>query len=142
MVSQEKLKLMIDLARYEKEEGHHNTIVNSYFKIDYLSKGLLGSLFAYTLCYAVFFVLAVFYQFEEFANNPNIMEVVVQYKPYIRYYLYGLAVYELITLIVANSKYNYAKRSQKVETAKLKRLEKRYQIEDRSRQLAKEVRHE
>ena len=71
MISQEKLKLMIDLAKYEKSEGRHNEIVNSYFKIDYLSKGLLGSFFAYSLCYFVFFVLVVLYNFEELVSNPN-----------------------------------------------------------------------
>ena len=57
MISQEKLKLMIDLAKYEKNEGHHNEIVNSYFKVDYLSKGLLGSFFAFGLLYFVFLFL-------------------------------------------------------------------------------------
>lgn len=138
MISQEKLKLMIDLAKYEKNEGHHNEIVNSYFKVDYLSKGLLGSFFAYSLCYFVFFVLVVLYNFEELVSNPNIMDVVARFKPYLRYYVYGLVIYEFITAVVVNIKYNYAKRSQKIETAKLKRLEKRYEIEDKTKQLARE----
>ena len=139
MVSREKVKIMFDLAVYEKEEGHHNNRINSYFKMDYLSKGLLGSFFAYTLCYFLFFVIVVMCNFDEVITNPNITEIVAPFKPYLYYYIFGLIIYELITIIVANKKYNLAKRSRKLETSKLRRLEKIYEIEEKSRQLAGEV---
>ena len=49
----------------------------------------------------------------------------------------------LITFLVYRKRYEYARRGMKVYVAKLKRLEKRYEFQGRSKELTKEgVRHD
>ena len=68
---------------------------------------------------------------------PNLMYYIVML------YGAGLAVYLLITFLVYRKRYEYARRGMKVYVAKLKRLEKRYEFQSRSKELTKEgVRHD
>lgn len=135
MLNKGKIKLMSELALYEEKEGRQNDITNSYFKIDFISKHMLGSFFSYTLCFLIAFVISILYHSDDIFAEVDIMNVVTMFKPYLFYYLIGLAIFELITAIVSNSRYNYAKGAQRVENAKLKRLQKRYELGDKSMRL-------
>ena len=53
---------------------------------------------------------------------------------YVGAYLVGLAVYLLIAGVVYWRRYEYARRGMKVYTAKLKRLEKRYEQQGKTGQ--------
>ncbi len=48
MLSEEKIKIMTNLAMFEKKEGNRIFPVNRYFKSDYISSKLLRSFFSYT----------------------------------------------------------------------------------------------
>ena len=56
------------------------------------------------------------------------------------WYLAGLTVYLTVLFIVRFKRYNYAARGMKVYMARLKRLEKRYEFQNRTKELGKEVR--
>ena len=45
MLSEEKIKIMTNLAMFEKNEGNRIFPVNRYFKSDYISSKLLRSFF-------------------------------------------------------------------------------------------------
>lgn len=53
-------------------------------------------------------------------------------------YVAGLVLYLIITWIVSSKRYEYARRGMRVYIAKLKRLEKRYDVQNRTRELTKE----
>ena len=53
-------------------------------------------------------------------------------------YVTGLILYLIITWFVSSRRYEYARRSMRVYIAKLKRLEKRYDVQNRTRELTKE----
>lgn len=124
MVNPEKVKIMTDLARYEKKSGKKNFIINSYFISDYVSRYMLGSFVAYTVCYVLVFVLAVFYRFDEITNEPDVMNILKMFEPYLVYYLIGLAIYEAIVIIVYAIRYRRGQRELKVYSARLKKLQK------------------
>lgn len=123
-VNKEKLTLMIGLARQEQETGKKNYIINSYFKSDYVGRYMLGSFFAYTVCYLIFFVGYFLYKFDVISNEPDILKIVMMFKPHIYYYLAGLIIYEVIVIVVYAYRYNKGKKEIRLNTARLKRLQK------------------
>ena len=129
MVDKEKLKLMIDLARYEEKNGKKNYIINSYFQFDYVERHMLGGFVAYTLCFILVFILIFFYRFDEASNQTNILVILEMFKPYLTYYVLGLLVYELIIIIVYTLRYSMGKREVRTQSNKLKKLKKKYYSE-------------
>lgn len=129
MVDKEKLKLMIDLARYEEKNGKKNYIINSYFQFDYVERHMLGGFVAYTLCFILVFILIFFYRFDEVSNQTNILVILEMFKPYLTYYVIGLLVYELIIIIVYTLRYSMGKREVRTQSNKLKKLKKKYYSE-------------
>ena len=132
MVNLEKIKLMSDLTLYENREGRQNSVTNSYFKSDFISRHMLGSFFSYTICYFFFMVLVLLYKLEEILDSNDLLETFKSFKPYIIYYVAGLAIYELITIIVYARRYNHAQRALRMENAKLRRIEKRYELDEKN----------
>ena len=129
MVDKEKLKLMIDLAEYEEKHGKKNYIINSYFQFDYVERHMMGGFVAYTLCFLLVFALIVFYKFDEISNQTNILVILDMFKPYLTYYAIGLLVYELIIIIVYSLRYSHGKREVRIQSNKLKKLNKKYYAE-------------
>ena len=131
MLNEDKLKLMTSIAMFEKREGKAIFPANRYFKNDYISSRMLRSFFSYSFCYLLCLLIWVLYSMERILNTINLEEAA------------GLAVYLLITFLVYRKRYEYARRGMKVYVAKLKRLEKRYEFQSRSKELTKEgVRHD
>ena len=131
MLNEDKLKLMTSIAMFEKREGKAIFPANRYFKNDYISSRMLRSFFSYSFCYLLCLLIWVLYSMERILNTINLEEAA------------GLAVYLLITFLVYRMRYEYARRGMKVYVAKLKRLEKRYEFQSRSKELTKEgVRHD
>ena len=124
MVNEEKVRLMTELARYEKKSGKKNFIINSYFMSDYVSRYMLGSFAAYTICYVFVFVLAVLYRFNDITNEPDIKNIVQMFRPYMVYYIIGLVVYEAIVVLVYAIRFRNGQREIRLNTARLKRLQK------------------
>lgn len=56
----------------------------------------------------------------------------------VSWYAAGLVLYLVITWLVYRRRYEYSKRGMKVYVAKLKRLEKRYEFQNRAKELSKE----
>ena len=118
MLSEEKIKIMTNLAMFEKKEGNRIFPVNRYFKSDYISSKLLRSFFSYTLSFLLGLVLWVLCDIEKWLNVMWIESLIE---------LAGLVVYLIISLCIYARRYDYASRGMKVYMAKLKRLDKRYE---------------
>ena len=50
MLNEEKIRLMADLAVFEKKNGGRMQAVTSYFKSDYISRNMIRGFISYTLC--------------------------------------------------------------------------------------------
>jgi len=124
MISKEKIRIMTDLARYDRDSGKKNYIINSYFMPDYVGRYAVGSFISFTFCFLLVMVISVVYRFDEIMSEPDITKIIKLFQPYIIYYIAGLVVYEIIVIIVYAYRYSKGKRQIKVHTAKLKRLNK------------------
>ena len=127
MLSEEKIKIMTNLAMFEKKEGNRIFPVNRYFKSDYISSKLLRSFFSYTLSFLLGIVLWVLCDIEKWLNVMWIESLIELGMKVGVIYLAGLVVYLIISLCIYARRYDYASRGMKVDMAKLKRLDKRYE---------------
>ena len=127
MLSEEKIKIMTNLAMFEKKEGNRIFPVNRYFKSDYISSKLLRSFFSYTLSFLLGIVLWVLCDIEKWLNVMWIESLIELGMKVGAIYLAGLVVYLIISLCIYARRYDYASRGMKVYMAKLERLDKRYE---------------
>ena len=138
MLNEDKIKLMTGIALFEKREGKHIFPANRYFRSDYISGRILRSFFAYTVCFILCALMWVLYSMERLLNVMELDEVVGAAKAGAVLYVAGLVLYLIITWIVSSKRYEYARRGMRVYIAKLKRLEKRYDVQNRTIELTKE----
>lgn len=138
MLNEDKIKLMTGIALFEKREGKKIFPVNRYFRGDYVSYHMFRSFFAYTFCGLLGGLLWGLYNIERLLGTVVIEELIVIAGKLGILYVAGLVIYELITFFVYRRRYEYARRGLKVYVAKLKRLEKRYEFQSKSKELAKE----
>ena len=132
MLNEEKIKLMTSIALFEKREGRRIFPVNRFFRSDYIGRYLLRSFLGYTLCWGLGTALAAVCKAESFLSAFDFSEIQGLVGWYGTGYGVGLGGYLLITLVVYWRRYEYASRGMKVYTAKLKRLEKRYEVQGRT----------
>lgn len=138
MLNEDKIKLMTGIAMFEKREGKRIFPVNRYFRSDYISRHMFRSFFSYTICYLLCAMIWVLYHMEQLLNTLDIGELVGAGKYAVFLYGSGLFLYLLITWLIYRKRYEYSKRGMKVYVAKLKRLEKRYEFQNRARELSRE----
>ena len=138
MLNEDKIKLMTGIAMFEKREGKRIVPVNRYFRGDYISRHVLRSFFFYTISYLLCCLIWVLYNVEYLLNDIGLEDVVLTGKKAAGLYVIGLALYLFITVLVYRKRYEYSRRGMKVYTAKLKRLEKRYEFQSRAKELTKE----
>lgn len=140
MLNEDKIKLMANISMFENHQRKYISLVTRYFKSDYISRNLLRAFFGYTLCWALGFLLVILYRAEDIFASMDFVALQEQAVRYGKYYVAGLVCYLLIALIVSVRRYNHGLKEQKIYIAKLKRLEKRYEFQNRTKELGKEVR--
>lgn len=140
VLNEDKIKLMANISMFEKHEGKHISLVNRYFKSDYISRNLLKAFFGYTFCWALGFLLVILYKAEDIFASMDFVALQDQATRYATIYGVGLACYLLIALIVSIRRYHYGLKEQKMYIARLRRLEKRYEFQNRTKELGREVR--
>ena len=130
---EEKIRDMIELARYEQEEGKKNYIINSYFGFDYVEKHMLGSFVAYTVCFIMVFIIVILCRFNDITGQTNFLKILEMFRPFIGYYVAGLLVYELIVMIVYIIRYSRGKRNIKYHSSELRRFGRKFYSEKSKR---------
>ncbi len=139
MLNEEKVKLMTSIAILEKEEADNLALVKRYYRTDYIGKSLLRAFLGYTFCWIVGLALAVYCRLEDILSVVTLEDIVSPLADCGAWYLLGLALYLVIAYIAAYRRYRYAARGMKVYLARLKRLQKRYDFQDKAREQGKEV---
>ena len=134
VINEDRLKLMISIGMFEKKEGKKIFPVYRFFRSDYIGKHILRAFLGFTFCWLLGTVLMVLYKAEDILSSLNFNAIEGLGKLYMGGYLAGLAVYLLITYWVYWKRYEYASRGMKVYVAKLKRLEKRYEMQGKTGQ--------
>ena len=138
MLNEDKIRLMNETARFAKKEEKMMKPAQRYFRGDYLAKHLLQSFFAFTISFAMLFAVWSLYSLERLLNTVDVMEAVRYTEKAGGGYFAGLLVFEAVTVIVYTRKYAASERLREEHLMKLNRLKKRYEIQDKIRELAKE----
>ena len=138
MLNEDKIRLMNETASIEKKEEKMMKPAQRYFRGDYLAKHLLQSFFAFTISFAMLFAVWSLYSLERLLNTVDVMEAVRYTEKAVGVYFAGLLVFEAVTVIVYTRKYAASERLREEHLMKLNRLKKRYEIQDKIRELAKE----
>ncbi len=134
MLNEEKIKLMTSIGMFEKREGRKIFLVNRFFREDYIGRYVLRSFLGFTFCWLLGTGLVVLYKAEALLESLDFSKIQDNLSLYVTAYVAGLVVYLLITCVVYWRRYEYAKRGMKVYAAKLRRLEKRYELQGKTGQ--------
>ena len=138
MLNEDKIKLMTSISMFEKKEGKKVFPVNGYFRGDYVSGHMVRSFLGYTFCWLLGTLLWVLYHVESLFSSKimdNLHQLLVRFGVF---YAAGLILYLVITIVVYNRRYKYATRGMKIYTARLRRLAKRYEFQNKTREMGKE----
>ena len=138
MLNEDKIRLMNETARFAKKEEKMMKPAQRYFRGDYLAKHLLQSFFAFTISFALLFAVYSLYSLERLLNTVDVMEAVRYAEKAAVVYFAGLLVFEAITAAVYSRKYALSEKRREEHLMKLNRMKKRYEIQDKTRELAKE----
>ncbi len=133
MLNAEKIRLMTDLAIYEKKNDEKVFKINDYYKGDYISGHLIWAFIRYSLCFAFMLVAAFFLDFAgifQLLNREGTGEVI---EKLIMFYFGGLLIYLFVAYRVSASRYKKAKRGVLLYATKLKRLGRKYSTGGRKR---------
>ncbi|HIX14287.1 MAG TPA: hypothetical protein H9740_00925 [Candidatus Hungatella pullicola] len=131
MLSEEKIKIMTNLAIFEKKEGKNISPAYRYFRSDYISSKMFRSFFSYTLSFLLILALCALYYIDRWLNAMELDSLLNTGLTIGGVYAAGLVVYLIISYRVYSKKYEYASRGTKVYLSKLKRLDKRYETGSR-----------
>lgn len=75
MLNEDKIKLMTELALFEKKHASQMKTVNQYFKSDYISRNLLRGFISYTLCSILLFGMWVLFNVEVVLSSIGMDEL-------------------------------------------------------------------
>lgn len=138
MLNEEKIRLMTELALYEKKEKQSLEEAKKYFKDDYIAKHLIEAFFSFSISYLLASILIILYSFQLILNASNIFDISNMIKIYIINYFVDLLIFELITAYVYAKRYDKIKNKNDEYILRLSRLDKRYEFVKRSKELIRE----
>ena len=127
MLNEEKIRLMTDIAAFEKKAEKDVFPVNRYFMSDYIGSHLIRSFLSYLLTCVIVLLLWLLYHIETILDTMDVPSLFESAKSMLLYSVIGLVIYLAITWIVYYRRYRYARKNMKVYQAKLRRLEKKYE---------------
>ncbi len=126
MVSKDKIRLMTDLAIYEKR--HHEDVfkVNEFFKADYIFWNMLLAFLRFTAVAVIIMFADMILRPDVYFYNINLNGAYSMLKLFVTHYLGGLAIYLIIAFNVYSKRYKTARKGMLFYATKLKRLARRY----------------
>ena len=122
MLNGDRIRLMTEMAIYEKREGRTDEQVDAYFKSDYLSAELLKSFLAATIVFLMLIGVYCLYHFEELMLTIYSLDLKLLIRQILTRYFLFLAVFLVITLIVYVRRYNHTRRNLREYYRNLKEL--------------------
>ena len=127
MLNGDRIRLMTEMAIYEKREGRTDEQVDAYFKSDYLSAELLKSFPAATIVFLMLIGVYCLYHFEELMLTIYSLDLKLLIRQILTRYFLFLAVFLVITLIVYVRRYNHTRRNLREYYRNLKELSAGYE---------------
>ena len=135
MLNEEKIRLMTEIAMFEKKKGKQVFPYHKYFKSDYIGSRIMRSFFNYTLCALMCLLIWGLYNLDQILNTTNFYDLITQGKLLAGVYLAGLILYLAITAAIASYRYQNASKGLREYASKLRRLEKRYEFQSKTKEI-------
>ena len=127
MLNGDRIRLMTEMAIYEKREGRQDERVDAYFKSDYLSAELLKSFLAATLVFLLLVGVYCLYHFEELMLTIYSLDLNALARQILTRYILFLLVFLAITLVIYLRRYNHTRRNLREYYRNLKELSAGYE---------------
>ena len=122
MVDQERVRLMIRLARYENREGVEDFRIRKYYRSDYTALQLIKTWILTTLGYGLLLGLIIAGNVEFLLDNIDSMNLRVLFSWILIGYIVLIGAYFAAVYISSVIRYNRAKRNVKEYLTALERI--------------------
>ena len=126
MLNENKVKMMTKMAIFEKNNKRDLQLHIKYFKIDYVTLGILKSIIAATFAYVLLAAAYVLLKMEDVISNINNLDYAAIGSKVVLYYVIFIVVYAIISFFVYAIKYEKAKDDVNKYNTRLLRLERFY----------------
>lgn len=131
MLNEERIRLMTKMASYEEREGKEYMPIKQYYRRDYVSYQMIKTFAASTISFGILCLLWGFYEMNELMEEIGRMDL----KEFgisilIKYIVFTVA-YQGIALAIYNHRYSKATASMKQYHAKLKKVQKLHDREEK-----------
>lgn len=133
MLNEKRIRIMMDLSRYENKHGKEELRIARYYRSDYLGFALFRNFFLVTLGYVIILALVALYYMEYLLNNVHNMNIIYVAGIIVAGYLIILAVYSIATYVRFTIKYKRGRRGVHLYDKKLAELLTAYGKEESSK---------
>ncbi len=133
MLNENKVKMMTKMAIYEKNEGKRMLKMSRYYKGDFVTLGILKSIIASTLAFAVMVIFFALCNMEKIVSEVNTMDYTLIAKKIGTYYIILLVVFSIIAGIVNAYQYDKSRAGLKKYLSRLNKLERFYNNQNKKR---------
>ena len=130
-ICKDKIRLMTDLAIYEKRHEEDVFKINKYYKADYIFWNLLLAFLRFTVFAVIVLAINMVIRPDVYFYNINLNGIAAMLRQVLAYYLIGLIIYLVISYNVYLSRYKKARKGMLFYATKLKRLARRYNYSGR-----------
>ncbi|OUQ17012.1 hypothetical protein B5E84_11180 [Lachnoclostridium sp. An14] len=141
MLNEDKIGLMTGIAMFEKQEGKRISMAGRMFKSDFVGRHMLHAFLRFTIAYVLVLGVWAMASVDRLLSTADLEEFMGLGATAGIWYAAGLVIYLLVTRNIYARRYDEAARAVRVYTAKLRRLKKRYEFQNRKKELTKGGRH-
>ncbi len=131
MVDKEKVRLMTQIAIYEKKEENRNLVMSRYFKEDYVKYNCLKTMVVTTICYWLVVGIYIAVRFEKLLMDAYTMDYFKVMSGLMLGYVAVLGVFFVYTFVVFSIRFYRVKPGLVRYNRNLRRLIRVYKREER-----------
>ena len=124
MLNEKKIKIMTDIAIFEKNNGKEVDIAAGSFKVDYITLHMVYTVVTTTIGYILLVLIYVLGNLEQFLVEAAVTDLFSYVSGVLKYYVYVMVFFLIVSFIFYNHKYNKSFEKVKYEFASLKNLQK------------------
>lgn len=126
MLNTGKIRLMTDIAIYEKKHSDSVFKINNYYRGDYIAGNMAAAFVRFTLCSVLILIFVILFGTDVFFERINEDGISAIFTQIGILYGAGLFLYLLIAYRIYSVRYQRAKRGVLLYATKLKRLSRKY----------------
>ena len=130
MLNERKIRLMTQLAIYEKKEGKEDVKLSKFYKSDYARFQAWKTGIAVTVAYLLLVAVAVIYKLEYLIENAFNIDYALLGKKILGLYIIVLATYVIVAMLGYSLKYAASRKKLARYFRMLRKLKHIYLVED------------